>query len=99
VELEHCLAHFRQSLDRPRGRSLTIADVDRDLSAACGRLSKVIRELRADLLVFRDPEQLRRSLKDLELKPEPDELDDLEAFADIFQVATPPRRPKRRRRR
>jgi hypothetical protein len=95
VELEQCTAHFRQSLDRPRGRSLTIADVDRDLSAACARISTVIRELRADLVVFRDPEQLRRSLKDFELEPEPD---DLEAFVDIFQ-ATPPRRPKRRRRR
>ena len=97
VELEHCTAQFRQSLDRSRGRSLTIADVDRDLSAACARLSTVIRELRADLVVFRNPEQLRRSLKDFELQPEPDDLDDLEAFADIFQV-TPPRRPRRRRR-
>jgi hypothetical protein len=94
VELEHCIAHFRQSLDRPRGRSLTIADVDRDLSAACARLSTVIRELRSDLVVFRDPEQLRRSLKDFEFDPEPDDLD---SFADIFQV-TPPRRPRRRRR-
>jgi hypothetical protein len=97
VELEQCTAHFRQSVDRPRGRSLTIADVDRDLSAACARLSRVIRELRADLVVFRDPEKLRRSLKDFELEPEPDDPDDLEAFVAIFQ-ATPPRRPKRRRR-
>jgi catechol 2,3-dioxygenase-like lactoylglutathione lyase family enzyme len=97
LELEHCVAHFRQSLDRPRGRALTIADVDRDLSAACAQLSTVIRELQADLVVFRDPEQLRRSLKNFELEPEPYDPDDLEAFVDTFQV-TPSRRPKRRRR-
>ena len=97
-ELEGCIAPFRQSLNRPRGRSLTIADVDRDLTAACTQLATAVREMRADLVAFRDPEQLRRGLKYFELEPEPDELEDLEAFVDLFHG--PPRgRPGRRRRR
>ncbi len=96
LELAHCIAPFRQSLDGFRGRSLTIADVDQDLSAACAQLSMVIRELQADMVAFRDPERLRHSLKQFELESEPDELDDLAEFMTTFQAT--PRRPGRRRR-
>jgi hypothetical protein len=98
LELERCIAPFRQRPGRPRGRSLTIADVERDLTAACAQLATVIRALRADLAVFRDPERLRRSLKHFELEAEPDEFEDLAAFVDAFQ-APPPGSPGRRRRR
>jgi catechol 2,3-dioxygenase-like lactoylglutathione lyase family enzyme len=98
LELERCVAPFRQSLNRPPARSLTIAEVDRDLTAACARLAAAIREMRADLVAFRDPERLRRGLKRFELEPEPDELEELAAFVDLFQ-APPGGRPGRRRRR
>lgn len=94
LELEHCIAPFRQSRSRSRGRSLTIADVEQELSAACAQLTMVIRELRADLVAFRDPVRLRHMLKHFELEPEPDDLEDLEEFVDVLQV-TPPRRPRR----
>ena len=98
LELERCIVPFRRGLDRPGGRSLTIADVERDLTAACAQLATMIRALRADLAVFRNPEQLRRSLKHFELEAEPNEFEDLAAFVDLFQA--PPRgRPGQRRRR
>jgi len=95
LELESCIAPYRETLQRPLGRSVLISDVEHDLSAARARLATAVRELRADLVAFRDPERLRQILKHVEFESEPDELDDLDEFADVFQV---PRTPRRRRR-
>jgi hypothetical protein len=94
-ELEQSIAPFRQGLGSFRGQSVTIADVDRGLSAACAQLSLVIRQLQADMVAFRDPERLRHSLKHFELEPERDELDDLTEFMATLQAK--PRRTGRRR--
>jgi peptidoglycan/xylan/chitin deacetylase (PgdA/CDA1 family) len=92
LELEHCIAPFRLNLSSPRGGALTIAEVDHGLSAACSQLSVVIRELKADMVAFRDPQGLRESLKHFELVDLEPELDD---FTE-FMVAL--RQPRRRRR-
>lgn len=97
AELAHCVQHFQESFDDPPNRSLTPADIDLQLSAGIAHLRKTIRELRNDLVAFRDPARLRKKLERYELaQAEPGIL--AEILQNFDTLAPPPRRGNRRRR-
>lgn len=58
---------FRQRTGTPYNATLTPATVDQDLSASVAQLQIILRELREDLVAFRDPALLRDKLRRYEL--------------------------------
>jgi len=92
-ELERCTQPFRQSLDRQWGRAPSVAEVDRSLTLHISQLRSVIQALRKDLVVFRDPQQLRYILQHTDLAPDFDDRDDWAELQDLLQAS---RRPRRR---
>lgn len=90
-------------------RTFAPIDVDRQLSAHVAEQQNALRELREDLLAFRDPERLRERLARFEPEPEPafetpEELAALAEFLEVARlaenfVARAPRRPRASRRR
>lgn len=97
-EIEHSVMPFR--LGAGWARSMTPAQVDQQLNADIAELQAAIRELRADLVAFRDPVKLREGLKHYPL--ESDQNDDLDAgdligLLNIFATQRPPSRGKPKR--
>ena len=103
-ELEAELRRFQQPfrmLMESWGARLTTEEVDRRLSADIGQLRAAILELETDLVAFRDPERLRKSLDEQELEEEFDPFEDLEEITALIDSLQPPPRkggPRRRRR-
>jgi hypothetical protein len=97
-EVERCVAPFRQNLNWPRGRALSVTAIDQHLSADIAQLRSVVQGIEQDLVAFRDPGKLRASLKHLVLESEVDAFDELEDLADLMAEFAP-RAPRRRSRR
>ena len=97
-ELEHCVMPFR--LGAGWGRSLTPALVDQQLNADIAQLQAAIRELRSDLVAFRDPAKLREGLKHYPLESDLDDdpdAGDLIGLLDVFAAQMAPSRGKPKR--
>jgi hypothetical protein len=84
-ELQRFIQPFLDTMGRHRGHALTVTDVDRQLSADIAQLRVTIRELRDDLVSFRDPVKLRESLKYFESEPPFDASIDMGELVDFFQ--------------
>jgi hypothetical protein len=99
AELESVIEPYRELMGRWSGRALTVADVDRKLTMDITQLHEAVRQLTQDLVIFRDPAQLRARLREYDLTDEPGEL---EAMQTMMEIATmlgdfrPPRRPRQR---
>jgi hypothetical protein len=99
AELESVIEPYREILGRWSGRALTVAEVDRKLTMDITHLHETVRQLTQDLVVFRDPVQLRARLREYDLD---DESGELEAMQTMMEIATmlgdlrPPRRPRQR---
>lgn len=95
-EIKRCTEAFR--LDVWRGPVLTPASVDRHLTANIEELRLHVRMLQYDLKAFRDPRELRATLKAYALEQDfndPDEIGDL--MESFFEAPPPARRGKKRR--
>ena len=68
AELRRHVEPYRRSLRSPPKAPLTPAMVDRDLTASVKQLRAANRELREDLVVFRDPELVRQWLEYYEIE-------------------------------
>jgi hypothetical protein len=99
AELESVIAPYRELMGLWSGRALTVAKVDRKLTMDVTELREALRQLTRDLVVFRDPVQLRARLRQYDID---DELGEPEAMQAMMEIATmlgdcrPPRRPRRR---
>jgi len=97
-ELECHIEPFRHSTGLTWSSTLTPAAVDQHVNAGVAQLRIVIRELRQDLVAFRNPVLLRDRLKHHELDPDIDDPRDLDDLLQHFQNFAPARRGKTRRR-
>lgn len=83
-------------------RTFAPVDVDRQLSAHIAEQQSALRELREDLLAFRDPNRLRGRLARFEPEPAFEAPDELAALAELLEGARLAEdfaaRPRRRRR-
>jgi hypothetical protein len=99
AELQTVIEPYRELMGGWSGQALTVADVDRKLTIDITQLHEAVRQLTQDLVVFRDPAQLRARLREYDLDDEPGEL---EAMQTMMEIATmlgdfrPPRRPRQR---
>lgn len=106
AELRRDTEPFRHMVEAAGRRVVTTAGVDRQLSAEVAELRAALRELREDLVAFRDPDRLRERLEGVTTTPALDDPDELAAFAELASLAeffsgpAPRRRraPHRRRR-
>ncbi|MCC6193960.1 MAG: hypothetical protein IT518_05770 [Burkholderiales bacterium] len=98
-EVERHARPFRQGADMFSNAMLTPAAVDRDLSESVAQLQLVLRELREDLVAFRDPALLRDRLENYELVTDAEAPAVLDALLQDFAGLLPARRGKKRRRR
>lgn len=99
AELESIVEPYRELMGLWSGRALTVAEVDRKLTMDITQLREDLRQLTQDLVLFRDPVQLRARLRQYDLDDEPGELEALQAMMEIatmFGDYRPPRRPRRR---
>jgi hypothetical protein len=95
AELKRCVEPFRRSLGVDRGRPLSVAGVDQDLSVHIAQLRNVLRALREDLAAFRDPRRLRESLRHYPLEQDFDEFDELADLMEVVQTRPPRGRSRR----
>lgn len=87
-------------------RTFAPIDVDRQLSAHIAEQRNALRELREDLMAFRDPNRLRERLARFEPEPAFETPEELAALAELLEVARlaedfaarPPRRRRHRAR-
>jgi hypothetical protein len=99
AELESFIEPYWELMGGWSGQALTVAEVDRKLTLEVAQLREAVRQLRQDLMAFRDPARLRARLRQYDLDDEPSEL---EAMQGIMEIATmlgdfrPPRRPRQR---
>src|ERR1700722_2706572 len=70
AELQRCLESFRQSVEWTAEERLTPAVVEQQLNAELRELRRIIRELREDLIAFRDPTCLADALSHFALDSE-----------------------------
>jgi len=93
------LEPYRLTMGPAGRRTFTPDDVDRHMSAHLAEQRAALRELRADLVAFRDPDQLRKRLARFEPEPVLEILEEFDALADFLQFASSdtPQPPRRRR--
>lgn len=96
AELERSVQPFLLAMGHRNIDRLTPDDVDRELSADIAQLRITLRQLQDDMIAFRDPHRLRKSLAEFELETfgPSDDLEELAALMGSFPV-----RPRGRRRR
>lgn len=97
AELERFVQPFLAQMGYRGAQHLTPTNVDRELSADIAMTRRDLQQLRQDLVAFRDPDRLRRSLANYE----PDgsgPFDDLEDLAFLMGSLQPPPRRRRSRR-
>jgi hypothetical protein len=88
-QVQRCREPFREILQFGGRRQMTVEEVDRLLSEHLARMRQVVRELRRDLTVFRDPVQLRQRLQSAEQDVDFDFFDALEEFAGQTDTSRP----------
>lgn len=98
-EVERHVESFRQSTGRLYDVMLTPAAVDQHLSASVAQLQIILRELRQDLVAFRDPALLREKLKGYELDTDVATPELLDVLRQDFAGFGAAHRGKKRRRR
>jgi len=99
AELESIVEPYRELMGLWSGRALTVAEVDRKLTMDITQLREALRQLTQDLVVFRDPVQLRARLRQYDLDDEPGELEAMQAMMEIATMLGDNRPPRRSRRR
>jgi hypothetical protein len=99
AELERHVEPFRHSTGLIWSPTLTQAAVDQHLSVSAAQLRTLIRELRDELIAFRNPALLRDRLKYYALDRDIDDPRDLADLLQRFQEFAPARRGNPRRRR
>ena len=107
AELRHQTEPYQVIMAAAGRRTFAPLDVDRQLSAHVAEQQNALRELRADLLAFRDPGRLRERLARFEPEPAFETSEELAALAEFLEVARlaedfaarPPRRRRAPRRR
>ena len=78
---------------------MTVTEVDRQLTIDIAQLHEAVRQLKQDLVVFRDPARLRARLRQFDLDDEPGELEAMQTMMGVAMILgdlPPPRRPRRR---
>lgn len=98
AELECHVEPFRHSTGLIGISTLTPAAVDQHLSVSVAQLRTAIRELRDELIAFRNPALLRDRLKHYALDRDIDDPRDLDDLLQRFQDFAPARRGNARRR-